>query len=292
MKKIKNNLYSSTIYLLISNPNAYLHQLLAKTILIGVFTFTLTMIIHLLELEKFSIPAAMHSLIGIVIGLLLVFRTNTAYDRWWEGRKTISNLSSDIGFVSAKLNSISNSSNIIEIKEFENSLTKFLNLLKDYLKLGDDGKESSVFHFSQKKCIEDALIKLWKINIQERDKSSIENHLCKLLDHSNSLERIKNTPIPLSYLLHIKVSVFIYLITLPFGLFHDLGLWSTPMVMVVFYIMSGVEIISNEIENPFAGKINDLPIDRLFLSISKTLTDNKEQKNEEINVHKPQIQGS
>jgi putative membrane protein len=29
----------------------------------------------------------MHNMLGFVISLLLVFRTNTAYDRWWEGRK-------------------------------------------------------------------------------------------------------------------------------------------------------------------------------------------------------------
>ena len=29
----------------------------------------------------------MHGMLGFVISLLLVFRTNTAYDRWWEGRK-------------------------------------------------------------------------------------------------------------------------------------------------------------------------------------------------------------
>ena len=29
----------------------------------------------------------MHSLLGFAISMLLVFRTNTAYDRWWEGRK-------------------------------------------------------------------------------------------------------------------------------------------------------------------------------------------------------------
>ncbi|MCC6430184.1 MAG: hypothetical protein IT354_04695, partial [Gemmatimonadaceae bacterium] len=27
------------------------------------------------------------SILGIILGLLLVFRTNTSYDRWWEGRR-------------------------------------------------------------------------------------------------------------------------------------------------------------------------------------------------------------
>src|SRR5690606_29773539 len=34
----------------------------------------------------------MHTLLGFAISMLLVFRTNTAYDRWWEGRKLWGNL--------------------------------------------------------------------------------------------------------------------------------------------------------------------------------------------------------
>ena len=105
------------------------------------------------------------------------------------------------------------------------------------------------------------------------DTLALHASLGKLLEHSNSLERIKNTPIPLSYVLHIKISIFIYMITLPFGLFHDLGLWATPMVMLVYYIIAGVEIISNEIENPFADDPNDLPTDTLFDVIVGTLWD-------------------
>ena len=32
-------------------------------------------------------PTVMHSILGFVLSMLLVFRTNSAYDRWWEGRK-------------------------------------------------------------------------------------------------------------------------------------------------------------------------------------------------------------
>jgi putative membrane protein len=72
-------------------------------------------------------------------------------------------------------------------------------------------------------------------------------------------------------MLHIKVSLMIYLLTLPFGLFHDLGFFAIPMVMVLFYIIAGVEIISNEIEQPFAGDPNDLPMDSLFNIMSSSI---------------------
>ena len=58
-------------------------------------------------------------------------------------------------------------------------------------------------------------------------------------------------------------------------MFHDLGLWATPLVMLVYYIIAGVEIISNEIENPFANDPNDLPTSELFGTILETFNNNK-----------------
>ena len=77
-----------------------------------------------------------------------------------------------------------------------------------------------------------------------------------------SLGRIKETPIPHSYAFHIKISIFAYLLTLPMGLFFGLGLYSIPLVMILFFIIAGIEIISTEIENPFFGNPNDLPINK------------------------------
>jgi predicted membrane chloride channel (bestrophin family) len=79
------------------------------------------------------------------------------------------------------------------------------------------------FSFVTKNTIEKAFIELEHIG-NETHTTTIGASLNQILEYSNALERIKNTPIPLSYVLHIKMSIFIYLITLPFGMFHDLGL--------------------------------------------------------------------
>lgn len=263
----------NTFYLLITKPNIYFKKLAIKTLFIGVITLLLNILLHLTALEKLTVPTSMHSLIGIVIGLLLVFRTNTAYDRWWDGRKTIGLISSEIGMISARLGAIETEANKIYVESLKTNLDKFLLVLKEYLVHGDDHEQSRLFHLSQKKYIESALKDLGNISVDDANINHIHGSISKLLEYSNSLERIKNTPIPLSYVLHIRVSILIYIITLPFGLFHDLGMWSTLMVMIVYYIISGVEIISNEIENPFGGDPNDLPVQKLFASISDTLWD-------------------
>ena len=60
-----------------------------ELIYIGAFSLALAFLVieygsHIIVLKDL---VAVYSLVGFVISLLLVFRTNTAYDRWWEGRK-------------------------------------------------------------------------------------------------------------------------------------------------------------------------------------------------------------
>lgn len=271
MNKIRREIKRNTFVLLVSKPNIYLKELLWRTILIGIVTLMINLVFHWLSFDSFTIPASMHSLIGI--GLLLVFRTNTAYDRWWEGRKMISGLSQEIGLISARMSSMYDGFNDEALDEFKKYVDEFLLTLRDYLKSGDDGKESVIFHLTQKRKMEKAFKALNKINKSDVNTNGLNASIGKLLEYSNALERIKNTPIPLSYKLHIKMSIFIYLMTLPFGLFHDLGMLAIPMVMLIYYIIAGVEIISNEIENPFAEDPNDLPTAELFSGIIDSLHD-------------------
>lgn len=277
MEELKKTIKKNTVYVLLSNPSLYLKVLIKRTLIIGASTLFINLVLGYFNIEA-SLPSTMHSLIGIVIGLLLVFRTNTAYDRWWDGRKLISNISQEIDFVSARLIVMENAQTKRQIIDVRTELNYFLDNLRNYLKNKEEENHNSLdFHINQKHHIQNIMRSLKKIG-ETPDTLSLHTSLGKLLEYSNSLERIKNTPIPLSYVLHIKISIFIYMITLPFGLFHDLGIWATPMVMLVYYIIAGVEIISNEIENPFADDPNDLPTDTLFDVILGTLWDVTENK--------------
>lgn len=269
VKNIKQNLF----YRLLANPNVYLKVLLFRTIGVGIFTVLMSLTISFLHWDTYTIPASMHSLIGLVIGLLLVFRTNTAYDRWWEGRKLISTVAHEVDMISARLHAMSanDGGDDAALIEFKSSIISFLKMLRDYLNATEDGGTSSQFHLKQKKKIEKAMISLNNIKQDTIHTAGLLASLNKLVEYSNGLERIKNTPIPLSYVFHIKISIYIYLFSLPFGIFHDLAIFAVPLVMLIYYIIAGVEIISNEIENPFANDPNDLPTVKLFNVMLKTL---------------------
>ena len=276
LSKIKKN---NLLYLIITQPDIYFLKLFFRTLSIGVVTLILSLIYIHTELHNtVKIPTAMHGLIGFVLGLLLVFRTNTAYDRWWEGRKSISSISTAISFFCIKLKASIDNKESIEYKDglkiIKENLSGFLINLKTYLVHTEDVHVfhvSDSFHKLQMKYMLNVLVSLHKMDkdglIASREVSMLENSVKDLLEHSNSCERIKNTPIPVAYALHIKISILIYLLTLPFGLFYDMGVWSTPVIMLVYYLIAGIDIISNEIENPFAGDPNDLPVEALVDSI-------------------------
>src|SRR5690606_37846897 len=87
-----------------------LRKLLPLMLAISVYTA----IIAFLELEYWKLSVnnyvknipLMHSLLGFAISMLLVFRTNTAYDRWWEGRKLWGSLVNNSRNLAIKLSAL------------------------------------------------------------------------------------------------------------------------------------------------------------------------------------------
>jgi putative membrane protein len=88
-------------------------------------------------------------------------------------------------------------------------------------------------------------------------------------DVCGACERIKNTPIPYSYSAFIKKFIFFYVMTLPFGYVFSLGYYIIPVVVFIFYVLASLELIAEEIEDPFGGDENDLPTAKIASNIKK-----------------------
>ncbi len=102
---------------------------------------------------------------------------------------------------------------------------------------------------------------------------ALDKELAQFLEICGACERIKNTPIPYSYSSFIKKFIVIYVLTLPFGFAFTLGALAMPVVMFVFYVLASLELIAEEIEDPFGSDQNDLPMER----ISATIKGNAEE---------------
>jgi putative membrane protein len=97
----------------------------------------------------------------------------------------------------------------------------------------------------------------------------LNNELQSFTAICGGCERIKNTPIPYSYSVFLKKFIFIYIMTLPFGFVFSLGYIVIPVVRFIFYVLANLELIAEEIEDPFGGDQNDVPTDKLAKNIYK-----------------------
>lgn len=251
-----------------------LRVLLPEILVIGIYSAGLTYLVtnYLDELANLQKALSVHSLIGFVLSLLLVFRTNSAYDKWWEGRKHWGALINNTRNLAINLKVL-----VPTQKEslafYQRMIPNYAFALKEHLKdnrilteldlkEGEKGWAEKCDHLPNK--IAESLYKeTLKLNkdghITNEDMIRLDNELRALTDITGACERIKNTPIPYSYSLFLKKFIFIYIITLPLGLIPDFSYWTVPLVCFFFYVLLSLELIAEEIEEPFGYDDNDLP---------------------------------
>jgi putative membrane protein len=219
----------------------------------------------------------MHSLLGIVLGLFLVFRTNSAYDRWWEGRKLWGGVVNSTRNFALKLNAYMSKEDHQDRAWFARMVPNFVYAMKEHLRNGvqlsllDLTKEEleilrKVKHRPNKisSFMYERVNSLYMAKKFTGDQHiNLDKELKDFIDLIGACERIRNTPIPYSYTMYIKKFIFIYIITLPFGFVTSSGYTTIPIVMLISFVLLSVELIAEEIEDPFGRDINDLPTDEL-----------------------------
>ncbi|GBB85522.1 hypothetical protein RclHR1_12010003 [Rhizophagus clarus] len=274
-------------------------------------TFVVTLvavIVCVVNLEtkvKISIPSTFIPVLGFVVGLLLTYRTNTAYDRYWEGRRlwavmvvAIRNLTRNI-WVNIKEDDGKN--DLLEKKTAINLLIGFAIATKHYLR-----EEDGLLYDDLKPLISNIKSNLPGFKpLNEMDPSSEVNHnlpleitlyLCSYIDNkrqsnkvdvptTNSMygalntlidcltqfERILRSPIPLAYSIHLSQTVWIYCLSLPFQLVDNLKYITILIVFLASFILMGILHIGGEIENPFGYDENDLDLDDFCGTIKREL---------------------
>jgi putative membrane protein len=234
---------------------------------------------HLGEDSKLKNISMMHSMLGFVISLLLAYRTNTAYDRWWEGRKLWGSLVNSSRNLALKLSAILD--NEVDRHFFKKIIPLYALVLQQYL-IDDEsslvlyeGLDLQIDH-SKHKPNQVAKMMMKKSNelyiagrLSGHQLLYINSELQSFTDVCGACERIKNTPIPYSYSAFIKKFIFIYVLTLPFSYVFALGFYVIPVVVFIFYVLASLELIAEEIEDPFGTDANDLPTEKIASNIKK-----------------------
>ncbi len=197
-----------------------------------------------IQLIKFRSTTVLHSLLGFVLSLFLVFRTNTAYDRWWEGRKLWGELVNTSRNIMFKLDAFLPKEDFELKNNFRILVSNFALALKEHLRNGtniellEEHPNLSLETLSKSKHGPNKIAKQLFIEIQQLQKQGIisdekiiilNNELSSFINVAGACERIKSTPIPYSYSTFIKRIILIYTITLPIGLVDDFK-WATKLV--------------------------------------------------------------
>ena len=237
-----------------------------------------------LHQADFQPTIAMHQLLGIVLGLFLVFRTNTAYDRWWEGRRLWGGMVNSTRNFAMKLSAIISLESHEEREWFARMIPNFVFAMKENLRTGvqfselDAPDEAFINDLKKYKHKPNRIASLLykRVNDLYAAKKitgdqliNLDKELKDFIDLMGACERIKYTPIPYSYMMYVKKFIFIYIITLPFGFVTQSGYMTIPIVLLVSFVLLSVELIAEEIEDPFGGDPNDVPTDKISENINR-----------------------
>ena len=240
---------------------------------------------------KITLTTIPFTLIGLPISIFLGFRNNTAYDRFWEGRKLWGEL------VLRSRNFSRQCLSLIDYPapaEAGNGLADarvrmvyraiaFNHAVRDLLRDQPSAPGLKEFllpaEFEQMEHAAnkpDFLMQQMGTDLRQCLKqgridpclaASIDTTMSALTGAAASCERIKNTPVPFSYTLLLHRTAYLYCFLLPFGLVDSIGFMTPFVVAIVAYTFFGLDALGDEIEEPFGFDPNDLPLDAICRAI-------------------------
>jgi ion channel-forming bestrophin family protein len=240
---------------------------------ISLYSAVVVFIDHHIPIHVSQGAAAFHGLLGLVLGMLLVFRTNTSYDRWWEGRKLWGQLVNDLRNLAIKVQTCVRA-DAGDKQRLGRWLSGFAIALKDHLRgraslsstpgfAGSSARPAHVPAYISARIYEQ--FEQWRQDNQLGgfELLFLDEHAASLMNVCGACERIQKSPISISYRWFIRQSIAIYLLALPWGLLPSFNWWSVPAVAMLSYFMVGVEMIAEQIEDPFGTDPDDIGLDNL-----------------------------
>ena len=269
-------------------PRQLAPAILAVSLYTAAIVYIETCWLHLSEKSPVRHFGVLQTLLSFVISMLLVFRTNTAYDRWWEGRKLWGALVNNSRNLAIKMNAMLPHNDSKNRSFFQKIIPLFAQSLQMHLQAEttrlalDTNPHPEIPNFDHTKHVPNQVASLIATKITMLCREGVitgdeyrmlSGELASFLDICGACERIKNTPIPYSYSVFIKKFIFIYTITLPIGLTFTLHYLLIPIVALVFYVLASLEMIAEEIEDPFGSDANDLPMKKITDNIRKNVED-------------------
>jgi ion channel-forming bestrophin family protein len=266
-------------------------EILPRTLVCASFGVLIS-ILYGYGFELLSLPILAGLIPNLVLGLLLVFRTNTAYERFWEGRKawgmlmnTVRNLARQIWVAVQEKDSGDRANKIKAVR----LILAFAIAMKLHLRHDSVSSELEAFvapeQFEKLKTMNHPPLEIafWISDYlqHQHERGCLNTHqliamnelLNFMIDALGACERIQTTPMPLAYSIHLKQLLLLYCLSLPFQMVQGLAWLTGPVVGLISFTLLGIEEIGIEIEDPFGRDPNDLPLDTICKNMQRNIDD-------------------
>jgi ion channel-forming bestrophin family protein len=246
-----------------------------------------------------EMPIAIPAFIGTAISVLLSFKLNQSYDRWWEARKIWGSIVNDSRTLVLQLQGFLPRGNENAIKTIAYRHIAWCYSLTNALRGMDPLKnlegyltkeELAAIATHNNKPL--AILQLNTIDLADlRDKQQLEifNHVqlsTVLSSFTNSMgmaERIKNTIFPVTYRVFLHAFIYLFIITLSISLQNIEIIYELPLLVVISTVFLMLENAANHMQDPFSNK----PTDTAMTSISTCIEINIKHLIKDEHVPKP-----
>lgn len=236
---------------------------------------------HCFPAKKFlEADAALYT--SAIVGLLLVFRTNSAYDRWWEARKLWGALTNDVRNLTIKVREYTTLGDA-ETMLFAELLVSFAYALKDHLRGESLTAYIPAIYREEMKAVTHVPLAIstlvyrqarkWNKQglLSDVDLMQLDPHMKSLMDVCGACERIRRSPITGSYKFLLWIGLASYFLILPWLLVPTLDQFTFISVSLSAYFVTALEFLAEEVEEPFGTQANDLPLDTICTSMEASI---------------------
>jgi ion channel-forming bestrophin family protein len=274
-------------------PYQYVLGKIKKEVLaVTVYAVLVAVIYQNFHFTRISIPIAVPTIVGTVLSLLLAFRSNQAYDRWWEARTLWGAIVNDSRTLARQVLSFTNNlypgadDDYFRERFIRRQIAWCYSLGQSLRKLPPlQGTEHLLTHeemefakrYSSKPVslmelhATDLRIALQKGWINEYQQVEIDRTISRLCDAMGGCERIKNTVFPATYSFYIHFSLVLFISLLPFGVIEYFGIIEVPLVIAIASSLLLIEKMAIHLQDPFENRPTDTPMTAIAQTIERDL---------------------
>lgn len=279
-------------------------DLKSPMLFITIYMIGISILDHNFTLEELHVPISLITVPGTVIALLLGFRTNSAYDRWWEARIIWGAIVNDSRTWVRQLMTFvkfddQKSDNFHKIETMASRQIAWNYALSAHLRRQNSSKSiekmidrDELKLLNDKSNVPNGILYNQAVDLKSLYKDGkidsyqlvqLDKTLSKLTDSMGKCERIKNTVFPSSYSLLVDLLIYMWIIFLPFGLIglvDVIGYVIIPATTSLAFSFLVIDRIAVYMQDPFENKPSDTPM----LTLSRAIEINIKQELNETDI--------